>query len=221
MRSGPILVPSSRAGNLRAGVLVEWLTIAWMVVEAAVSVKAGIAAGSIALLAFGIDSVIELVSAGALLRRLVLERDSAAVDAQRIERAERVASRVVGWSLVALAVYVTLNSGYNLWTHAVPDVSLMGLAIAVGAVIVMPILVRVKLRVATSINSAALKSDAMCGAVCAYMAGTLLVGLALRAAFGWWWADPVAALGIVYFIVREAREALTDRCGCETGFSGR
>jgi divalent metal cation (Fe/Co/Zn/Cd) transporter len=215
MSSGQILVRTSRASNLRAGVIVEWVTIAWMMVEAAVSLRAGIAASSIALLAFGIDSVIELVSAGALLRRLVLERESTPVDSQRVERAERVASRVVGWSLVALAVYVTLDSGYDLWTHVAPDASLWGMAIAAGAVVVMPILVRVKLRVATSINSAALKSDAMCGVACAYMAGTLLVGLALCAAFGWWWADPVAALGVVYFIVREAREALTDRCECD------
>ena len=216
MNDAPVPVRDGRAHDVRAGVVVEWFTIGWMVVEAAVSLSAGTAAGSIALMAFGIDSVIELVSAGVLLWRLDLERDSSPADSQRVERAEGVASRVVGWSLVALAVYVTLDSGYDLWAHVAPAASPWGMAISAGAVVVMPILVRVKLRVATSINSAALKSDAMCGVVCAYMAGTLLVGLMLRAAFGWWWADPVAALGIVYFIVREAREALTDHCGCET-----
>ncbi len=207
---------SSRARDIRSGVAVEWCTIGWMVIEAAVSLSAGIMAGSIALVAFGIDSLIELVSAGAVLWRLLLERDQAPVDRQLIERAERAAYRVVGWSLVALAVYVTFQSGYNLWTRAVPDASPAGLALAAGALVVMPVLVRVKLRVAASIKSAALKADAMCGIVCAYMAGTLLIGLGLRAAFGWWWADPVAALGLVYFIAREGREALTDdaACGC-------
>jgi divalent metal cation (Fe/Co/Zn/Cd) transporter len=210
---------SSRARDIRSGVAVEWCTIGWMVIEAAVSLSAGIMAGSIALVAFGIDSLMELVSAGVVLWRLLLERDQAPVDRQLIERAERAASRVVGWSLVALAVYVTLQSGYNLWTRAVPDTSPVGVALAAGALVVMPVLVRVKLRVAASIKSAALKADAMCGIVCAYMAGTLLLGLGLRAAFGWWWADPVAALGLVYFISREGREALTDDgargCACE------
>ena len=209
-----ILHRASRGRDVRSGIVVEWFTIGWMAVEAAVSLGAGIMAGSIALVAFGIDSVIELISAGVLLRRLILERDHAHGDPQRIERAERTASRVVGWSLIALAGYVTLHSGYNLWTRAVSDASPVGVALAACALVVMPVLVRVKLRVAASIKSAALKADAMCGIVCAYMAGTLLIGLGLRAAFGWWWADPVAALGLVYFIAREGREALTDDCGC-------
>ncbi|MGD0993650.1 MAG: cation transporter [Gemmatimonadales bacterium] len=219
MSATPMEFQSSRARDIRSGVAVEWCTIGWMVIEAAVSLSAGIMAGSIALVAFGIDSLMELVSAGVVLWRLLLERDQAPVDRQLIERAERAASRVVGWSLVALAVYVTLQSGYNLWTRAVPDTSPVGVALAAGALVVMPVLVRVKLRVAASIKSAALKADAMCGIVCAYMAGTLLLGLGLRAAFGWWWADPVAALGLVYFISREGREALTDDgargCACE------
>jgi|SRR5664279_35888 len=215
MSAPPIPLRRLRGNDVRAGVTVEWFTIGWMVLEAAVSLLAGIMAGSIALVAFGIDSVIELVSAGVLLRRLILERDHGLADPQRVERAERAASRVVGWSLVALAVYVTLHAGYDLWTRAVPDASPVGVALAACALVVMPLLVRVKLRVAASINSAALKADAMCGIVCAYMAGTLLVGLGLRAAFGWWWADPVAALGLVYFIAREGREALSNDGGCE------
>jgi len=210
----PIAFRPSHARQLRAGVTVEWLTIAWMVIEAAVSLSAGIMAGSIALVAFGVDSLIELVSAGVLLWRLILERRDPTVDAERVERAERTASRVVGWSLLALAAYVVLHSLYNLWTGAIPDSSVAGVALATAALVVMPLLVRAKLRVAASINSAALKGDAMCGVVCAYMAATLLVGLGLRAVFGWWWADPVAALGLVYFIVREGREALTAECGC-------
>ncbi len=214
MSAPPIRFRHPRASDLRAGVEVEWVTIGWMVLEAAVSLSAGIMAGSIALVAFGLESVIELVSAGVLLRRLGLERDHPDIDPKRVERAERTAARVVGWSLVVLAVYVTIQSGYDLWTRAAPNASPLGMALAAGAIVVMPALVRMKRRIAASIDSAALKADAMCGVVCAYMAGTLLVGLGLRAAFGWWWADPVAALGLVYFIAREGYEALTDHWTC-------
>jgi divalent metal cation (Fe/Co/Zn/Cd) transporter len=210
----PLPLQTSSVRELRAGVTVEWVTVGWMVIEALVGLGAGFAVGSIALVAFGIDSLIELVSAGALLWRLTLEHAHPTVAPERVERAERVASRIVGWSLLALAAYVVMQSGYNLWTRAMPEVSSAGLALAAAALIVMPVLVRIKLRVATSINSAALRGDAMCGVVCAYMAATLLAGLALRAAFGWWWADPLAALGLVYFIAREGREALTAECGC-------
>jgi len=210
----PIPLRASNLRQLQDGVSVEWLTLVWMVIEAAVSLAAGIMAGSIALVAFGIDSVIELVSAGVLLWRLTLERDHPSLHPARLARAERIASRVVGWSLLALAAYVVIHSGYNLWTRAIPDTSFVGVALAAAALVVMPLLVRTKLRVATAIGSAALKGDAMCGVTCAYMAAMLLVGLGLRAAFGWWWADPVAALGLVYFIVREGREALTAECGC-------
>jgi divalent metal cation (Fe/Co/Zn/Cd) transporter len=201
-----------RIADIRAGIRVEWLTILWMVIEAVVSVGAGLAAGSIALVAFGVDSVIELVSAGVLLRRLRME--TFAVPSMRIERAERQASRLVGWSLLALAGYVVIQSAYDLWTHAAAESSPVGIALAAAALLVMPTLIRTKLKVASSINSPALKGDAACGVVCVYMAATLLVGLLLRAALGWWWADPLAALGIVYFIVREGREALTAQNGC-------
>ncbi len=214
MTAGPIALRRSRRHDVRAGLVVEWVTIGWMLVEAAVSLTAGVLAGSIALVAFGIDSVIELVSAGVLVWRLGIEGGRAPVDPYRVERAERRASRAVGWSLVALAVYVTVHAGYDLWTRTAGEASPLGLALAACALVVMPLLVRAKLRIAASIGSGALRADAMCGIVCAYMAGTLLLGLGLRAAFGWWWADPAAALGLVYFIAREGREALSDRCAC-------
>jgi divalent metal cation (Fe/Co/Zn/Cd) transporter len=187
---------------------VEWLSIAWMTVEALVSIAAGLAARSIALIGFGADSVIELVSAGVVLWRLRLEPVEAVATTPR-ERAERQASRVVGWSLLLLAVYIAGRSAYNLWTQDASDSSPVGIAMAAAALIVMPWLIRTKRKVASAINSPALKGDAACGVVCVYMAATLLAGLVLQAMFGWWWADPVAALGIVYFIVHEAREVLT------------
>ena len=204
---------STQTAALRLGIRVEWLTVAWMIVEAAVSVAAGVAAGSIALIAFGADSVIELVAAGTLLWRLRLEAAGPA-SAGRIDQAERRASRMVGASLLALAAYVVVQAVYNLWTRAAPEPSLPGIAVAVAALVIMPALVRTKRRIASAIGSAALRGDAACGVVCAYMAATLLVGLGLRAALGWWWADPLAALGIVYFVVREGREALTAEAGC-------
>jgi divalent metal cation (Fe/Co/Zn/Cd) transporter len=180
--------------------------------RAVVSVGAGFVAGSIALVAFSVDSLIELVSAGVLLWRLRME--TVGVPSTRIERAERQASLVVGWSLLTLAAYVVIQSAYDLWTRAASEPSPVGIALAASALLVMPALIRTKLRVASAINSPALKGDAACGVVCFYMAATLLLGLVLRAALGWWWADPVAALGIVYFIVREGREALTAQDGC-------
>jgi divalent metal cation (Fe/Co/Zn/Cd) transporter len=206
---------SAPTSALRAGITIEWLSVAWMTLEAVVGIAAGVAAGSVALVAFGIDSVIELLSGGVVLWRLVSEQR--ALDREGIERAEGRASRVVGWSLLALAAYVVAHAGYALVVRAAPEASLVGVALAAAALIVMPWLVHAKRRIARAINSPALKGDAACGVVCAYMAGTLLAGLGLRAAFGWWWADPVAALGLVYFIVKEGREALSSNGGCACG----
>lgn len=205
---------SERTASLRAGIRVEQLTIGWMILEAAVGLGAGVAARSIALIAFGLDSVIELASATAVLARLRAEDRSPAMRAEQVEHAERRASRVVGWSLLLLAAYVVVHSAYDLLVHAAPESSPAGIALAVAALAVMPALVSTKRRISAALGSAALNGDAAEGVVCAYMAATLLAGLAVRAAFGWWWADPVAALGIVYFIVREGREALAGGDTC-------
>ena len=203
---------------LRAGIAVEWWSIAWMVAEAAVSLGAGAAAGSIALVAFGADSVIELVSAGTLLRRLRVEQTGGC--AAEVRAAERRASGVVGALLFLLAFWVAGSALRDLLTRARPESSPAGLLIAAASLVVMPWIVATKRRIADRIGSPALRADAACGLVCATMAGTLLAGLALRAALGWWWADPLAALGIVYFIIREGRAAVavargrTDACGC-------
>ncbi len=205
---------SDRTASIRAGIRVEWLTIGWMVLEAAVALWAGLAARSIALIAFGLDSVIELVSATVVLVRLRSENRAPAMTAEQVEHAERRAARIVGWSLLLLAAYIVVHSAYDLLTRARPEASPVGIVLAVAALVVMPALVRTKRRISSNLGSAALRGDAAEGVVCAYMAATLLVGLVLRAAFGWWWADPVAALGIVYFIVREGREALAGGRTC-------
>lgn len=203
-----------RAASLRAGIRIEWLTIGWMLVETVVAIGAGAAARSIALIAFGLDSVLELVSATVVLARLRAESSGPAMTAEQVEHAEQRASRIVGWSLLFLAAYVVIHSGYVLLTHTAPESSPLGIALAVAALVVMPALVRTKRKISAALGSAALKGDAAEGVVCAYMAATLLTGLAVRAAFGWWWADPLAALGIVYFIVREGREALAGGHTC-------
>ena len=203
---------------LRRGIAVEWWSIAWMTVEAVVSLAAALTAGSVALLAFGADSAIEIVSAAVVLRRLGLEQGGGS--AARVATAERRASWVTGVLLLLLAGWVVGDAAVDLLRHVRPEASAPGLAIAAASTVVMPWIVRQKRCVAAQIGSIALKADAACGVVCAYMAATLLVGLVVRAAFGWWWADPVAALGIVYFIVREGWEAIEaargrgDGCGC-------
>ncbi len=205
--------PAEHARLVRIGVTVEWISIAWMVVEVGISITAAVLAGSVALMAFGLDSGIELVSAGVMVWRLGIEQHGGAQE--RVEHAERRSAKLVGWSLMLLAVYIVLSAAWGLWHRAQPETTALGIAIAAAALVVMPLLVRVKRRVADRIGSAALRGDAVEGVVCAYMAAVLLAGLMLRAVFGWWWADSVAALGIVYFIVREGREALEEAMGEE------
>lgn len=198
---------SERAVHLRAGIRVEWFTLGWMLLEAIIGVGAGVGARSVALIAFGLDSVVEFVSGAVVLARLRAEGGDPALTVEQVERIERRASRVVGWSLFVLAAYVVIQAGYDLLTHAASEASPAGVALAVAALIVMPRLATFKRRLSSALGSPALRGDAAEAVVCAYMAATLLAGLGLRAVFGWWWADPVAALGIVYFIVREGREA--------------
>ncbi|HVC35450.1 MAG TPA: cation transporter [Chloroflexota bacterium] len=202
-----------RSSSLRQGLLVEFASILWMIVEAAVAIGVGLTTRSGAALAFGVDSLIELGSAGTLVWRLRAEHDRR--PASEIERIERQASRIVGGALFALAGYVVIQSLATLVLRIEPAPSRLGIALAIAAMIAMPVLARLKTDVATAIGSAALKGDAACSLTCAYMAATLLGGLALNALFGWWWADPVAALGIVYFLIREGREAWSGACGCE------
>jgi divalent metal cation (Fe/Co/Zn/Cd) transporter len=212
------LAAGRRDGQVRAGIRVEVVTIAWMVVEATVAIGAGVLARSVLLTAFGIDSVIELVSGGVLLWRLLVE--AAGVSLERVERAENRAAWVTGIALVLLCVYVVAMAVLAVVTRTRAETSVVGIGLAVVAVVGMPVLARTKRQIATQIGSAALRGDAACSITCAYMAGTLLVGLLLNALFGWWWADSLAALAQVYWLVPEAREALEGAragrggCGC-------
>ena len=210
----------ARRADLRLGVAIEAVTILWMLAEAAIALIAGFAAHSASLESFGLDSVIELVSAGVLLWRLLAEHRGRAGEA--LEQVERRASRVVGWALYALAAYILLNAAVSLVARNHPDENWAGLALAVSAALVMPILWRVKLTVARRIGSAALRADAACSVTCAYMSLVLLLGLVVTRAFGWWWADALASLGLLYFVIREGHEALEEAKGhacscCEAG----
>src|SRR5216684_9077075 len=210
--------PLTRSGQVRLGVWIELVTIAWMTIEASVALMVGFMTRSVSLQGFGIDSVIELVAGGMLLWRLLVEQRGGSIEV--VEQAERRASWVTATGLFALAVYIVADSAFSLLTQSRPEASWWGVGLAMAAASIMPLLWQGKLRVAKQIGSAALKADAACSATCAYMAFTLLAGLLLNRLFGWWWADPLAALVLVYFIIREGREALHEArtgetCDCE------
>ena len=194
-----------RMREVRWGVWIELATIGWMVVEAAIALSVGFASRSVSLQGFGIDSIIELIAGGILLWRLLVELRGGEIE--RIEQAERRASWVTAISLFALSLYIVSDSALSLFTRIRPESSWWGLSLAVAAAIVMPVLWQSKLRIARRIGSAALKAVAACSVTCAYMSLTLLAGLALNPLLGWWWADPLAGLVLVYFLVRAGREA--------------
>jgi len=208
-----------RAPELRQGIAVEVITVGWMLVEAAVAIGAGIAAHSVVLVAFGIDSVIELASGAILLWRLTTEARGESLE--RVERAERLASWGVGIGLALLCLYVLASGVMGLLVQNRPERSGIGIALAVAALVVMPLLARRKRIVADQLGSAALRGDAACSMTCAYMAATLLLGLALTTVFGWWWADSLAALTLLIWLVPEARETLESaragHFGCDCG----
>jgi divalent metal cation (Fe/Co/Zn/Cd) transporter len=195
-----------RATGLRRGIHLEYLTIGWNVLECAVAVIAGVLAGSVALIGFGVDSAIESVSGAVLLWRLQVER-LAPEDRTRAEHVERRALRLVGISFFLLAVYIGVDALHTLLTREPPKTSLPGLVLAVLSLIVMPLLARAKRHTAAHLNSAALHADSRQTSLCAYLSAILLGGLLLNATLGWWWADPVAALAMAPIIVGEGRQA--------------
>jgi divalent metal cation (Fe/Co/Zn/Cd) transporter len=213
-RISPTLPPSQHVGQLRLGIWIETASLLWMTVEAGIALTVGYVTHSISLQGFGIDSIIELITGGVLLWRLLVEQRNASTE--MIRQAERYASWVAAIGLFGLAAYIVADSVFTFVTRSRPEASWWGIALAIAAAILMPLLWQGKLRVAKRIGSAALKADAVCSVTCAYMSFTLLVGLSLNALLGWWWADPLAALALVYFIVQEGREALHEARTGET-----
>jgi len=198
-----------RHAVVRHGLRLTWATILYNCLEAALAIGAGVVAGSVALVGFGFDSVIEVASGLAGLWRL---RADATHD--RRLRAERLSLLTVGIAFLLLAGYVLVDAGRSLLTRTPPDRSRLGLLIAAGSLIVMPLLARAKRRVAAQLASRALTAEARQTQICTYLSAILLGGLGLNAAFGWWWADPVAALLMVPLIAWEGLEAVRGRTVC-------
>jgi divalent metal cation (Fe/Co/Zn/Cd) transporter len=197
------MIAVDRSAWLRRGRHLELFTILWNSAEGLVAVLLGLLAGSIALVGFGIDSFIEMSSGIVLLWRLQTRRDEEAA-----ERAEAIAQRLVGLSLLLLAAYIVYESLSALVGREAPSPTVQGILLALASLIVMPLLARGKRRVATAIESRALEADALQTSICTYLSLILLGGLSLNALLGWWWADPVAALAMTPFIAREGAEAL-------------
>jgi divalent metal cation (Fe/Co/Zn/Cd) transporter len=190
----------------------EWVTVGWMVIEAGVAVAAGVAAGSLSLLAFGLDSGIELISAFVLIWRLSVELRRGQ---EFSESAERLASKIGGALLFALAAYVVASATWSLATGHGQQFSIPGLAVTAAAIPVMYWLARRKLKVAEAIGSRALRADAVESITCGYLAAVVVIGLVAELLTGFWWVDAVTSLAIVWFLVKEGREAWAGEECCE------
>jgi divalent metal cation (Fe/Co/Zn/Cd) transporter len=195
----------TRRDLLRRALGLEWLTVGWNIVEGLIAVAAALAAGSVALLGFGIDSFVESASGGILIWRLLAEKRAA--DHHAIERLDRRARRLVAVSLFALALYVAIDAAFSLWQAERPHASLPGIILTILSIGVMVWLARAKRRTAVALGSRALESDAFQTTACWWLSLITLAGIGLNAAFGWWWADPVAALGMIPLLIREGSEA--------------
>jgi divalent metal cation (Fe/Co/Zn/Cd) transporter len=198
---------AARASDVARGRRLEHLTVGWNLCEGAIAVAAGAAAGSTALVGFGLDSFIESTSGAAIIWRLARAGEDD-------ERRERIALKLVGASLLLLAAYVAADAVRSLVRREPPEVSMVGVVLAAVSLLVMPLLARAKRKVAARIDSRALAADSKQTDICAYLSAILLAGLAANAAFGWWWADPAAALLMTPIIVKEGLEALRGETCC-------
>jgi len=199
-----------RPDLVKRGQGLEYFTIAYNSLEGLIAIVAGIIAGSIALVGFGFDSVIEVTSGAALLWRL-----HADMDEERRERVELLTLRIVGVCFLALALYVAYDAVSSLTAHELPERSIPGILLAVASLIVMPLLARRKRKVALGLGSKAMRADAKQTEFCTYLSAILLGGLLLNAVFGWWWADPLAALLMVPIITKGGIEALRGDTCCD------
>lgn len=190
--------------------MLNYLTLGYNAVEAVVAIGAGVIAGSVALVGFGIDSVIELTASGAAQWRLLIDHDEL-----RRAGVERRTRKIIGSSFLALALYVGYEAVAVLFARQEPDRSTVGLLLLTASVIVMPWLTRQKRAVANALSSRALQADATQTALCAYLSAIGLVGVGLNALLGWWWADPVSALAMIPIIVKEGFESLRGEKVCD------
>ena len=203
------LSPDQRAELVRRGQLLSRITLAYNCLEGIASIVAGAVAGSISLVGFGIDSVIEVSSSVAALWRL-----RADADAKRRERVERITVRTIGALFIALALYILIDAAHSLVLRQPPERSVPGIVIAALSVVIMPALARAKRRVAVALGSRALSADAMQSSLCTWLSAIVLVGLGLNALFGWWWADPIAAVCMTPIIAKEGVDGLRSADPC-------
>jgi divalent metal cation (Fe/Co/Zn/Cd) transporter len=204
----------NRVSLIREALLFEWITIAWMVIEAVVAIGSGIAAHSITLTAFGLDGVIELISAGVLIWRLGVELQHGK---EFSETAERRASKIGGGLLFALAAYVVLSAAWSLWHGQGEEFSMVGLVLALVAIPIMYFLAKRKIYLAERIGSRALRADAVESITCGWLSFVVVIGLTAQYFVGAWWIDAVTSLGILWFLVKEGREAWIGEQCCDDG----
>jgi divalent metal cation (Fe/Co/Zn/Cd) transporter len=205
--------PAPRAESVGLALRLEYLTVSWNVVEGVVAIAAALRAGSVAILGFGIDSLVECASAFILIWRLRAER-AARLSAERLEAVEHRARRLVAGSLFVLAAYVAFDAVETLWSLERPAFSPVGVALLSISIVVMLWLARAKRRLARELDSEALKADAFQTTACWWLSIAALIGVGLNGLLGWWWADPAAALVISGLIAREGREAWKGEACC-------
>lgn len=200
--------PAIRSRLVRRGLHLAVFTVLYNLMEGIIAIASGVVAASVALVGFGVDSFVETASAVVVGWRFSYEMKQ--LPDAKTERAEKMAARIAGVLLLALSLYLLVDSGRRLlgWGRE-PESSGIGIALTSISVLVMPFLGRAKLRIARQIGSKALRADAYESIACAWLSGTTLAGLVLNAAFGWWWADPLAALCLIPLIVREGLEGLS------------
>jgi divalent metal cation (Fe/Co/Zn/Cd) transporter len=205
-----VIEQPDRADAVLSAKRLGYFTIIWNLLEGIVSLIAGLFAGSISLFGFGADSLIEVASGSIVLWRMTVDHDIA-----RREHNEELALRLVGFSFIALAGCIVFPAILRFHDQKAPQHSVPGIVIAVLSLIVMPLLSRAKRQVAAQLRSSAMKADARQTDFCAYLSAILLAGLLLNFAFGWWWADPVAALIMASIIANEGVNASLAKKCCE------
>jgi divalent metal cation (Fe/Co/Zn/Cd) transporter len=203
---------AERAALLARGLRLEYLTVGWNVIEGVVALGAALAAGSVALLGFGVDSFVETASGGVLIWRLRAEHGARGHEA--VERIEQRARKLVALSLFALAAYVAFEAAEALWHRERPAPTAVGIALTALSIVAMRWLARAKRAVAIALRSRAMEADAFQTTACFWLSIITLAGIGVNALFGWWWADPAAALGMTFLLVKEGREAWQGRDCC-------
>lgn len=204
--SGTAAAAAARADLVRHGLVLNWATVGYNMFEASASLILGSLSGSVALVGFGLDSAIELTASAVAQWRLRTDHHE-----HRREYTDRRSRQMIGWAFVALAAFIVVDSGLALSHRAGVRRSTFGIVVLALSVIVMPLLARSKRRVARELESRALEAEATQTSLCAYLSAIALAGVLLNALFGWWWADPVAALAMVPIILREGVEGVRAR----------